>query len=178
VVIRTLFLVMLFLCGCAAAIPVMMVGHEADEARKRDQWVVFNLPHDQLEIWRAAYAVCEEQGHKIKSFDRDNGQIETDWKTGKYTPSTVPPDFETKWRRYGVPIARGNPKWTGIRYKYKIIVVQLTDQKSRIQIKARIDGFCYKGSRIPSWWNSNGTLEEILFGHIQNKLTHVSSPSR
>jgi len=158
---------------CAPGIMALHATQLEDSIRKKENWVIKIYPYSQEDMWRASFLSCEKRGYKIKEYDKSNGFIETGWKNEKYSPSVTPPDFVNKMKQYGSPIDPGNIKWTGMRYKLTIFAIQLTTDKTRVRVQARMDGFSYSGSQMWRWWNSNGTLEEYFLLQLEKELGYI-----
>jgi hypothetical protein len=54
-----------------------------------------------------------------------------------------------------------------------IYTIQVTEDKTRVRVQARMDGYSYSGSKMWRWWNSNGTLEDFFLLQLEKELGYV-----
>ena len=168
----------LFFVACASCSPsfetgTAVVGPNIDATRKIRAHVVNSYPWGQEELWSKIYLFFEHKGYKIKSFDKVNGFIQTDWITEKYPPDLTPADFNNKVYRCAFLIGPGNPKWNGLRYRYRVQIVGIMTNQSRVYVEAYIESFSWDGSQTWVRLLSNGALEELLFANLNSELNYA-----
>ena len=142
---NTWLLIPLLMVGCATTKP----ERPPIEAKR-----TYHAPFDK--VWAATVGILSED-YPVKVIEKSSGLISTEFVSGSVLT-------------YGYAPSVFLGTWSSGRHRVTALVKKVDDQNAEVKLTVHLEAFEYNVTHTWYVWDSNGTLELLLFTRIAGEI--------